>query len=187
MKQQFNNVSTIKKVALALMLAALTYGGCSRLFGGQETPYTHHTTFPKLEAQVDTTSTIVDTSKQEVSIDSDLSQLIDAMIWVESKDNDSAYNSRENAAGCLQIRPICVAEVNRVLKLQGDTTTTYDLQDRWSREKSIEMFMVIYNYHHKPYKHSFEHVARDWNGGPNGDSMSATLGYWSNVQQAMNI
>ena len=31
-------------------------------------------------------------------------ELVTAMIWVESKGNDSAYHRGEKAAGCLQIR-----------------------------------------------------------------------------------
>ena len=40
------------------------------------------------------------------------------MIMVESEGNDSAYHKREKAAGCLQIRPIMVREVNRILGIQ---------------------------------------------------------------------
>lgn len=111
----------------------------------------------------------------------ELDTLILAMIEVESKGKDSAYNAKENAVGCLQIRPICVKDINRILEKKGDTTT-YELSDRWSREKSIEMFMVIYSYYHEPYNHSYEQIARCWNGGPHGDEYSGTIGYWNKVQ-----
>ena len=70
-----------------------------------------------------------------------ISMLIDAMIQVESKGNDSAYCKREEAVGCLQIRPIMLREVNRILAMQS-SQKRYKLSDRWSRAKSIEMFVV---------------------------------------------
>ena len=60
--------------------------------------------------------------------------MIQAMIMVESEGNDSAYHKGEKAAGCLQIRPIMVREVNRILKIQK-SELEYALEDRWSREK----------------------------------------------------
>ena len=65
--------------------------------------------------------------------------LIEAMILVESGGNDSAYCKKEEAVGCLQIRPIMLKECNRVLELQN-SNKRYKLHDRWSREKSIEIF-----------------------------------------------
>jgi hypothetical protein len=38
-----------------------------------------------------------------------------AVIQVESRGNENAYCRKEDAVGCLQIRPIMVREVNRVL------------------------------------------------------------------------
>ena len=38
----------------------------------------------------------------------DVEPLIQAMIMVESEGNDSAYAKKEEAVGCLQIRPIMV-------------------------------------------------------------------------------
>ena len=70
------------------------------------------------------------------------------MIQVESEGNDSAYCASENAAGCLQIRPIMLQEVNRILRLQGKLKR-YTLNDRWNREKSIEMFWIWKNFHHQ--------------------------------------
>ena len=54
---------------------------------------------------------------------------VEAVIQVESRGNDLAYNERENAVGCLQIRPIMVKEVNRVLKT-NKSNLTFTLNDR---------------------------------------------------------
>ena len=40
--------------------------------------------------------------------------VIDAIMEVESSNNDSAYNAREDAVGCLQIRKTMVDDVNRI-------------------------------------------------------------------------
>jgi hypothetical protein len=118
--------------------------------------------------------------KQETHIRTE--ELIQAMIQVESGGNDSAFCARENAAGCLQIRPIMVKEVNRILKRTG-SNIVYTLADRWSRKKSLEMFYVWRNYHHKTS--NAEKIARNWNGGPNGYKMTATQRYWNKVQNEM--
>lgn len=108
--------------------------------------------------------------------------LTNAMIQVESRGNLKAYNDSEKAAGVLQIRPIMVAEVNRILELRG-STTRYHLDDRWSRECSIEMLVVYASYHADIT--CFETVARTWNGGPGGMNKNDTVHYWSMVCKAM--
>jgi hypothetical protein len=112
-----------------------------------------------------------------------LDELVEALIWVESRGNDSAFHKGENAVGCLQIRPIMVEEVNRVLDLQG-LDNIYTLEDRWSRTKSIEMFNVIADYYHETS--SYEKIARCWNGGPKGLQKKQTKKYWRKVQKRLN-
>ena len=108
--------------------------------------------------------------------------LIDAMIQVESRGNDKAVGDthlESPSVGCLQIRPIMVEEVNRILKLCKDETR-YALDDRYSRDKSITMFRIWKSYHHA--KSSLEKIARCWNGGPQGHKNPSTLSYWNKVQ-----
>ena len=60
--------------------------------------------------------------------------LLSAIMLVESSNNDSAYNSYEDAVGCLQIRKCMVNDVNRILRRQkSDLRFSYD--DRWLRNK----------------------------------------------------
>ena len=112
----------------------------------------------------------------------DVDPLIQAMILVESEGNDSAYHKREKAAGCLQIRPIMVREVNRILGIQK-SELEYTLEDRWNREKSIEMFHIVNGYHNK--NSTYEEIARAWNGGPNWIKKSLTKRYWKRVQREL--
>ena len=113
--------------------------------------------------------------------------LLTALIFVESRGNDSAIGDRHlvgnEAVGALQIRPIMVKEVNRILKIQGKTER-FDLKDRFDRQQSIRMFMVWKNYHHKNSEP--EVIARNWNGGPKGYKVSRTEKYWLKVQKQLN-
>lgn len=113
--------------------------------------------------------------------------LIPAMIQVESMGNDSAIGDRHlvgnEAVGALQIRPIMVREVNRILKLQK-SEKRFKRKDRFSREKSIEMFLIWKNYHHPDG--GFETITRNWNGGPRGYKNPKTEHYWVKIQKELN-
>jgi hypothetical protein len=103
--------------------------------------------------------------------------LIDAIIYVESRGDVNAYNAKENAVGCLQIRPIMLREVNRLLGYNK-----YKLTDRWNKVKSIEMFNVIKEHTTNPTN---EKLARNWNGGWNGYKKQSTLKYWHKVKEQL--
>jgi hypothetical protein len=111
---------------------------------------------------------------------------VDAVIYVESRGNDSAVGDNGKAVGCLQMHPIMVREVNRILA-KYDIPTTYTLEDRYSRDKSIEMFNIISEEYYCCEDYTFtdyvEIVARRWNGGPRGDKKRSTIKYWNNVQK----
>tara|TARA_R110000796_G_scaffold49529_1_gene118124 strand:+ start:1087 stop:1641 length:555 start_codon:yes stop_codon:yes gene_type:complete len=107
--------------------------------------------------------------------------LLDAMIHIESSNNDSAYHVGEDAVGCLQIRPCMVFDVNRILSKQNKHTQ-YTLIDRWDRDKSKEMFHVYCNYYNLT---TLEAKARSWNGGPRGASKTTTVGYWKKVRNQL--
>ena len=113
--------------------------------------------------------------------------LVSALIFVESRGNDSAIGDRHlvgnEAIGALQIRPIMVKEVNRILKIQK-SDKRFKLKDRFERDKSIEMFYVWKNYHHKDS--DYETIARNWNGGPKGYKLDRTVKYWNKVEKQLN-
>jgi len=113
--------------------------------------------------------------------------LLTALIFVESRGNDSAIGDRHlvgnEAVGALQIRPIMVKEVNRILKIQK-SNKRFTLKDRFERDKSIEMFYIWKNYHHKDS--DYETIARNWNGGPKGYKLNRTVKYWNKVEKQLN-
>lgn len=67
-----------------------------------------------------------------------------ALIQVESGGNSKAIG-KHNDGGILQITPIYVQEVNRLSK------KNYTLDDRFSVDKSLEMFAIVQN-HYNPKK-----------------------------------
>ncbi len=110
-------------------------------------------------------------------------KLIKALINVESSNNDNAYRSCEGAAGCLQIRSTMVRDVNRILRRQK-SNKQYTYEDRWDRQKSIEMFNVYCNHYNLV---TLEEKARCWNGGPRGLQKLSTKRYWEKVKKQLAI
>ena len=104
-------------------------------------------------------------------------RLIQALIQVESGGDCQAVGDSGQAIGVLQIHPIMVKEVNRILGKDK-----YTLQDRYSRAKSIEMANIYLNY----YGGTTEERARKWNGGPNGHRKKATEKYWAKVKRELS-
>jgi len=84
--------------------------------------------------------------------------LINKLIQVESEGDSTAIGDGGKAVGILQIHPIMVREVNRILN-----QNKYSYEDRYSVHKSIEMFN-IYQSKYNPDK-DLELAAKLWNGG----------------------
>ena len=84
--------------------------------------------------------------------------VINAIAQVESGGNPKAVSKSGTYIGLLQIAPICVRECNRIV---GKNKFTYN--DRYSKEKSIEMFIVFQEYHNP--EGNMEKAIRLWNSG----------------------
>src|SRR5574344_1245169 len=69
-----------------------------------------------------------------------------AVAMEESRWSCAARNG--DAIGFLQITPICVEEDNRILGKEQFT-----LEDRWSKERSVEIWHVIQNHHNPDHDH----------------------------------
>jgi hypothetical protein len=107
----------------------------------------------------------------EVKIYTDIEKL-QAIIYVETTEGENRYNPNEpEAVGLLQIWPIMIDDVNRILGYQK-----YQLSDRLSDKKSIEIFWIFQN-HYNP-SHNFEAMARTWNSGPDGMRETNSLNYY---------
>ena len=130
---------------------------------------------------------ILELNRKDVPPIIESERLVSALIFVESRGNDSAIGDKHlvgnEAVGALQIRPIMVKEVNRILKIQK-INKRFTLKDRFERDKSIEMFYIWKNYHHKDS--DYETIARNWNGGPKGYKLNRTVKYWNKVENQLN-
>jgi|TARA_Y100000389_G_scaffold102692_1_gene99537 hypothetical protein len=114
-------------------------------------------------------------------------ELIEAMAFVESGGNPAIIgdlNLGSPSVGLLQIRPIMVREVNRILRKRG-LDKRFKNSDRRNGDKSIEMFNIWADAYH--LDSSFEKMARNWNGGPKGFKKPATSHYWKKVQNYAKI
>jgi len=130
-----------------------------------------------------------------------------AICQVESGQNPEAVNLKELALGIVQIRPVYVTDVNRILGRKE-----YNMSDRTDVSKSREM-MLIYLCHYVPnivHNSAFrnlltkdledsdfrfsqiewnamEFAARIHNGGPEGYRRQRTKQYWRAVERQIQI
>ena len=104
-----------------------------------------------------------------------ISNLISALIIVESSGNDQAIGDQGRAIGCLQIHKAVVLDVN------GFTGSHYRHQDMTNRAQARAVCEAYLKHYGKGC--STEQLARRWNGGPAGDRKSATEAYWAKVKK----
>ena len=112
----------------------------------------------------------------------DWSDVINAIIMVESKGNHKAYNKNGDCLGILQITPTLVKECNQILE-KRKSKKRYVLDDRRSVAKSKEMFVLLQEHFNK--EHNLEKAIRCWNGGFYGNykTKTKTRAYYKNVMR----
>jgi hypothetical protein len=128
-----------------------------------------------INAQNDENVTQEKDSTENVVKEFDWEPLMKAIIYVESGGNPRAIGG--NSVGILQITPICVKQCNILLQRKG-SKKRYTLNDRYSIEKSKEMFIMIQEEYNP--EHNIEKAIRMWNGGP-GYKIKSTNGYYKKV------
>jgi len=104
-----------------------------------------------------------------------LTNLLAAIIMVESGNNDMAIGDNGKAIGALQIHRAVVIDANRI------SGRAYRWDRMTNRTEALQV-AEIYLRHYGRSK-SDEQLARIWNGGPNGNAKSATLQYWNKVKK----
>jgi soluble lytic murein transglycosylase-like protein len=104
-----------------------------------------------------------------------LTNLITALIVVESSGNDLAIGDQGRAIGCLQIHKAVVLDVNRI------TGSHYRHQDMTNRVQARAVCQAYLTHYGRGA--TTEQLARRWNGGPTGDRKTATQAYWLKVQR----
>ena len=154
--------------------------------GLRDTLDQRHELIDSLYNQIDSLYKEIDTLQYEKEIfdfgNVSESEIISALMYVESSNNDSAYNASEDAVGCLQIRKTMVNDVNRILR-KRKSPVRFTYEDRWCRYKSINMFKVYCKHYNLT---TAEEIARCWNGGPRGMNNPLTTIYWKKVQKNLD-
>lgn len=105
--------------------------------------------------------------------------VIEAIIQVESEGNPNAVSGK--SCGAMQITPILVKECNLILN-RRNSKKRFTLRDRFSVEKSKEMFLLIQSYHNP--ENDVEKAIRSWNGGMRY-SVKRTQRYYNKVMRKM--
>jgi hypothetical protein len=103
------------------------------------------------------------------------SNLITALIAVESGGNDMAIGDGGRALGPLQIHRGVVLDVNRI------TGSHYRHQDMTNRAQARAVCEAYLRHYGRGA--TTEQLARRWNGGPTGDRKTATAAYWQKVKK----
>lgn len=110
----------------------------------------------------------------------DWEPVMQAIIQVESEGDTKAVSG--NSCGAMQITPILVMECNDILK-KRKSKKRYTLKDRFSLQKSKEMFVLIQSYFNP--LNDIEKAIRSWNGG-NKYSVRRTQRYFEKVMKCLN-
>lgn len=84
--------------------------------------------------------------------------VLQSIILIESGGKEDAYNKKEEAVGILQIRPIMLRHANKIIGFEK-----FSLDDRWCKEKSIEIFWTVQTYHNPDI--DLEQACHLWNAG----------------------
>jgi hypothetical protein len=106
-----------------------------------------------------------------------ISNLITALIIVESSGNDQAIGDNGRAVGPLQIHRAVVLDVNRIT---GSNYRHSEMTNRVAARAVCEAYLKHYG-----RGATTEQLARRWNGGPTGDRKSATEAYWAKVKKQL--
>jgi hypothetical protein len=105
-----------------------------------------------------------------------ISNLISALIIVESSGNDQAIGDQGRAIGCLQIHRAVVLDVNRIT---GSNYRHSEMTNRVAARAVCEAYLKHYG-----KGKTTEEQARIWNGGPQGHKKkTATQAYWNKVEK----
>jgi hypothetical protein len=108
-------------------------------------------------------------------------ELVNALIQVESNGQDDAVGDNGSAIGCLQIWKIYWLDATERSNIGGKYL------DCFTRNYSIKIFDAYMKRYAReawtnPNKFDAEKVARIHNGGPKGYKKTATLKYWKKVK-----
>lgn len=121
------------------------------------------------------------------------SVLLVALISVESpKTQEQAESAirREGAYGKLQIRQVCLDDVNSWNLMDKEITLSQCQKSETVSRWVAVRYMTYWGNHYEKetgLKPTFEIYARIWNGGPYGWRKDSTIKYWQKVRDKLWI
>lgn len=127
-----------------------------------------------------------ETTLQNVSVETngfDWMPIINAIIQIESKGQTNIVSTDGKCVGVLQIQKVVVDDCNEYLKYYLKETKQFSYEDRYDKEKSIEMFLLIQKRYNK--NNDIEKAIRIWNGGCRY-SVEKTQTYYEKVMKCYN-
>ena len=120
-------------------------------------------------------------SQQRMKKEYERDKILEVIMEKESNFNTKAVNKRENAVGILQIRPVMVREVNKILRRQGDSIQ-YTLADRFDSTKSVAMYYTFQRARNPEYDPQI--ACYLWNGGTR-TAKKLSHQYWLSVKDKL--
>jgi len=120
----------------------------------------------------------------------DLDVVLKALINVESRGDDNAIGDHGTAWGCLQIRQMCLDDVNRFEAIHAKNerckARVYTKKDCFNRKTSLEIAKIYLTYWCKNYekttgkKANARVISLIWNAGPyKAKKIAWTQEYWA--------
>ena len=107
------------------------------------------------------TGSIAITDREIPSVyDNFLKEAFHIISIIESNKQANAFNKHSKAHGIVQIRKICIKDINRIYN------TNFTKQDAYCIDKSFDMFRLYVTAYCKNL--SIYEIARVWNNGPSG-------------------
>ena len=113
----------------------------------------------------------------------DWTNIMEAIIKVESEGKPNAHNQNGNCVGILQITRICLKEANEILKSKG-SSKRFSNKDRLDPTKSKEIFVLIQNKYNP--QGDIVKACRIWNEGPYYNKKIKTTSYVKKVLKKYN-
>jgi len=115
--------------------------------------------------------------------------LIPLLMTIESGADGSAIGDGGRAIGVLQIHPVVIYDVNRIL-----TKSEYTLANRKNQSKSKEICRIYLLHYGRgaiqndmPLSECLVILGRIWNGGPKGYKKTSTLPYARKIRQQIEF
>lgn len=110
--------------------------------------------------------------------------ILRSFVWYESRFMEDAVNPVSGARGILQILPIMIAEVNKIIIECNFTSALYTWEDAFNAEKSIEIWYIVQK--HKNPDYNIKKACQIWFGvGTQYDGLT-WRGYHKGIEEYLS-